>query len=227
MSEVHARVGRVKDAHGIKGEIYITLFAGEAAWLDKLKDVRLVSEADDGQAVDGQAAKNELKLLTVKSARIHKNGLIIKSNEITDRNAAEALKGHFLEIPQDFLKSELGESLYLSEVKGFRVFTQHKGEVGIIIGFSSNGFQDLLVVKTAWGDFEIPFVEDFVERIDYENQEMYLVVPEGLLGEFDQEETEESDGSHAGDDAGSKHKPGANLGSDSDADSDSDDEEAL
>lgn len=167
------RVGRVKDAHGIKGEIFITLFAGEAEWLNKLVELHLVSEA------------GEIKRYSIKSARLHKKGLIVKTGEIRDRNEAESLKGWFLEIPSDYLVSEPGESIYLHEIHGFQVFVKGKGKVGSIEGFSSNSVQDLLVVKTVQGEFEIPFVEPFVDRIEYESKEIHLDLPEGLLGDSD------------------------------------------
>jgi 16S rRNA processing protein RimM len=185
------RVGKVKDAHGIKGEIFIALFAGEAAWLGKLKEARLVVETESPESAQAHPAPaTEPKVLQVKSVRLHKNGLIIKSPDVTDRNAAEALKGRLLEIPSDFLVSEPGEALYLSEIKGFRVITAHKGEVGTVSGFSSNTAQDLLVVTTPWGEFEIPFVEAFVEDIDFEKKEMHLNLPEGLLGELEGDEVQ-------------------------------------
>lgn len=174
------QVGRVKDAHGVKGEIFITLFAGEAAWLGQLKEVRLV----------GEGTSEEPRVLQVKSVRLHKNGLIVKSPDVHDRNAAEALKGLFLEIPGEFLVSQPGEEVYLKEVHGFRVFTKAKGEVGTIVGFSSNSAQDLLVINTNWGEFEVPFVEAYVENIDFEAKEMHLDLPEGLLGELEGDEVQ-------------------------------------
>lgn len=172
--EEYVQVGKVKDAHGIKGELFIVLFAGEAAWLPKLNEIRLVEGASR-------------KTLTAKSVRLHKNGLIAKTTEITDRNEAENLKGWLFEIPASFLVSEAGEEIYLREVHGFKVITKAQGEVGTIVAFGTNGLQDLLIVKTGWGEFEIPFVEPFVESIDYEAREMRMDLPEGLLGELEAE----------------------------------------
>jgi 16S rRNA processing protein RimM len=181
-SERFLEVGKVKDAHGIKGELFLVLFSGEAAWLDQLKDVRLVS-----------LEKKEVRNLTVKSVRPHKNGLILKSHEILNRNDAEGLKGFLLEIPETFLVSAPGETMYLQEVLGFRVFTEAQGEVGVVKGFASHAMQDLLVVKTASGDFDIPFVDAFVVEIDHEKKEMHLDLPLGLLGELDGEDEEPDD----------------------------------
>jgi len=184
------RVGRVKDAHGLKGEHYITLFAGEAAWLSQLKEIRLVTELLVKEENGADATGDRVLVYPVKSARLHKNGLIVLSPGIQGRTAAEGLKGRFLEVPADFLVSEKGEALYLREVQGFKVFTKHKGEVGIIEGFSSNGAQDLLIIHAEGGEFEVPFVEAFVEKIDFESREMHLDLPEGLLGELEGDEVQ-------------------------------------
>jgi 16S rRNA processing protein RimM len=167
------RVGKMKDAHGIRGELFVVLFASEAYWLKSLKDLRLVKE-------DGSA---EPKIFEVKSARAHKNGLIVKTEGIKDRNEAEALKGLLVEIPEEFLVSKPGEAIFLREILGFNVSTVAQGEIGPIIGFSSNVAQDLLVVKTVKGEFEIPYVKPFVKKVDYKSKTILLDLPLGLLGE--------------------------------------------
>lgn len=180
-SSAFVRVGKVKDAHGIKGELYLLLFSGEAAWLEAFqagkRSLHLLHEAT-----------GERKSLAVKSLRFHKNGLIAKTEDLTDRNAAEALIGWLFEIPQDLLVSAPGEAIYLREISGFKVITKALGEVGEIVGFGSNTAQDLLLVRTKTGDFEIPFVEAFVEKIDYPAKMIFLDLPEGLLGESEGDE---------------------------------------
>ncbi|MCM2282032.1 MAG: ribosome maturation factor RimM [Bdellovibrionaceae bacterium] len=176
-------VGRVKDGHGLKGELFITLFAGEAAWLPKLKELRLIPPGD----LEGPA-----KTFPVRHARLHKNGLIVLSPDIRGRNEAESLKGWMLEIPGEFLVSEAGEQIYLAEIENFKVDVEGRGEIGRITGFSSNGIQDLLVVATDKGEFEIPFVDAFVQEIDYENETIRMSLPIGLLGE--EQDGEPNDG---------------------------------
>lgn len=173
--EKFVRVGKIKDAHGIRGELFVVLFSGEADWLDDLESLRLVNENGDADA----------KTFAVKSARFHKNGFIVKSPDIKDRNMAETLKGRLLEVPEAFLISAPGETLFLREVLGFTVVTDAQGEVGPIEAFSSNVAQDLLVVKSKSNNekYEIPFVKDFVKSIDYDSKKIHMELPYGLLGE--------------------------------------------
>lgn len=166
------RVGKVKDAHGIKGEIFILLFSGEAAWIDDLNELRLVAENS-----------TEVKIFSIKSVRLHKNGLIAKTGELKDRNEAELLKGWLFEIPSSLFVSKKGEPIYLREIQGFEVVTTERGPVGTIIGFGSNTVQDLLVIKSGENEYEVPFVEAFVQKIDYDKRSLYLDLPSGLLGD--------------------------------------------
>ncbi|RYG62762.1 16S rRNA processing protein RimM [bacterium] len=123
--------------------------------MDDLENLRLVKETGG----------MEPQIFSIKSVRAHKNGMIVKSADIKDRNQAETLKGLIVEVPEEFLTSETGEQIYLREILGFTVVTKAQGEIGQIEKFSSNVAQDLLVVNTASGTFEIPFVEAFVEKL--------------------------------------------------------------
>ena len=180
-------VGRVKDAHGLKGEIWVVLFAGTADWLDSMKDegkFRLSKK----ESLSGLTAE-DLKEFPIKGARAHKNGVILMSTTLKDRTAAEGYKGHFLAIPEEFLVSEEGDSYFLTEIEGFRVL-EDKREIGIITGFSHNGAQDLLQVTLNKGVrdgvkakdvIEIPFVEELVFEIDEELQVVHVDLPNGLI----------------------------------------------
>jgi 16S rRNA processing protein RimM len=170
----YVRVGKIKDAHGVKGELFVLLFAGEAAWLDQLKTLRLV----ESERLDAP-----VKELELRAAKLHKNGFIAKTADLKTRNEAECLRGWLVEVPAEFFVSAKGEAIYLREIQGFQVFTKEKGSIGTIEGFGTNGAQDILLIKTSWGDFEVPFVETYVVKLDFAGQEIHLNLPEGLLGE--------------------------------------------
>lgn len=200
-------VGRVKDAHGLKGELWVVLFAGQADWLDSLKETGGFLLASDEGVSSEEDLKNGVGPFSLKGARVHKNGLILQSPDIADRTAAEKLKGKFLIIPDSYLESDEGEEFYLSEVEGFRVFEGEK-LLGVVTGFSSNVAQDLLVVSLENGarpgvkkgsEIEIPFVEAIVVGVAGEEEKIEVSLPEGLievqlgLDQADDEDEIESD----------------------------------
>lgn len=168
-------VGKVRDAHGLKGELFIVLFAKVADWLSKLETFDLIRK----EMVEGKLQEVRHSF-TVKRVKPHKNGLILNPNEMEDRTAAESFAGAVFEIPAELLKSEEGETIYLKEIDGFMVFDGDL-EVGPITGFSSNGPQDLLQVKSANGEALIPLVPELINKLDFKNKRIMMSLPQGLL----------------------------------------------
>jgi 16S rRNA processing protein RimM len=168
-------VGKVRDAHGLKGELFLMFFAEEAAWLDKAKTLKL-----DGAfpQKDGKHTR-VTKELTIKNFRPHKKGVILKFVEIPDRTEAEKFIGFTISIPKDLLTSQKGEEIFLKEIEGFTAFDGEK-QLGVIEGFSTNGAQDILVVKGETKTIEIPLVKEFVSEILWDQKQIRLKLPEGL-----------------------------------------------
>lgn len=172
-SEEYFLVGKVKDAHGIRGELHLLLFAKRADWAENLDKVRLEKE---NPKTDSDQAE-----LGIKKLRPHKSGFIFNSEQLKDRNQAEALKGYLFYIPKSLLVAEQGERPFLIELKGFALIDPENNLLGEVVGFSSNGAQDLLVIKNNKGEFEVPYVDAFILELDYEGRSLKMDLPEGLV----------------------------------------------
>ncbi len=166
----YVNVGWVKDAHALKGEVFIRLNAEKADWFDDLEQIRLRSE-DQTRVLDFEVLE--------KTA--HKNGLILKLNGVSDRNASEALKGLKADIPAEYLESKPGEAMYLHQIRGFEVIDRTLGSLGRIIDFDSNGVQDLLVVKPGQNEQLVPFIKPFIEEMNFETKTLRMNLPQGLI----------------------------------------------
>ncbi len=162
-------VGKIKQAHGLRGEVYILIFSKDISWIKKLKEVNL-----------SQSGKTKtLKVLKVKP---FKDGLIATLDSVIDRNQSEALEGSEVWLDSKLFKSEPTETPYLVEVQNFSVFDRTLGAIGKVTDFSFNGSQDLLVVTSDEGSvFEIPFVDQFVLKIDSDQKVLSVDLPEGLV----------------------------------------------
>ena len=163
------RVGKIKEAHGLRGDLWVFLFAKEAPWLERLTQFALAKD-DAGP----------FEVFNFEKARHHKEGLVLTSTEIKDRTQAEAKEGLLFYLPEELLQAAAGETIYLRDILGFEV-KNGADRIGCIDGFSSNGPQDLLIVKNEADVYEIPFVEAFIKKIDFENRVVLMTLPEGLL----------------------------------------------
>jgi 16S rRNA processing protein RimM len=162
--------GKVKEAHGLRGELYILIFSGDISWLKRLQHFELRAKG----AAEG-------KTYPVEKVKPFKKGFILKTPEINDRNQAEAIQGQGFLVPEDFFVSKPGETIFLKEILDFMVKNVAQEDIGPIQGFSSNGSQDLLVIRTAKGLAEVPFVEAFIKKIDFKHRTVVMDLPEGLL----------------------------------------------
>ncbi|HEX7675812.1 MAG TPA: ribosome maturation factor RimM [Bdellovibrio sp.] len=163
-------VGKVREAHGLKGDLYVLIFSGDITWAKRMKKFALQGK--------GEATPQEFSVERVKP---FKKGFIVKAAEVKDRTDAESLEHFEFLIEEDLLVSKPGETIYLSEIKNFKLKDVEQNTLGEIVDFSSNGVQDLLVVDANGKKVEVPFVEAFIKKIDFKHQAVVMDLPEGLF----------------------------------------------
>ena len=171
MNSETVAVGYARKAHGLKGEVFIRLFAGRADWLEHF---------DTAILTHPERLESTLQLSVIQASP-HKDGLIVTLDRVTDRDGAEALVGYQLLIPQEWLISTLGETPFLHELVGFEVIDGQIGSVGRIDSFASNGAQDIFVIKRGDREVLIPFIKPFVEQMDFANKTIHMNLPQGLV----------------------------------------------
>ena len=169
-SQKLVQVGKVMDAHGIRGDLYCLVFSGDVSWTKGLEILHLKA-----------AFTTSIEIHEVKRLKKFKKGFIVTLKDVVDRNQAELLKGAELWAPADLFVSEDGDSIYLKEILTFILSDESLGLIGPVTGFSSNTAQDLLIVSYLNETIEIPFVKDFVVKINFDAKTILTKLPEGLL----------------------------------------------
>ncbi len=162
------KIGKFKDVHGLKGELYMILFVPDEDWLDEVESFYI-----------GEMKREYI----CENIQAHRQGYLVKLNGVQNRTDSEALKGQEIYVDEELLTSVPGEQIYLREIENFELVNPQGSSLGFIRDFSSNGLQDLLVVETPRGRFDVPFVEDFLVEIRFEQKKVVMDLPVGLLGE--------------------------------------------
>ncbi len=165
------KVGKVTKAHGLRGEIFVHLFSGNSDWLQDVREIILSSALSPDQFLKYQ----------IKKGRRHKTGVIFELENVTDRDLAEELVGSLFYLSKKQLVSDPGEFIFLYEIEGFEVIHSIDGLIGVISDFSSNGLQDIICVEKEGRVCEILFIEEFIERIDFEMRVVYMNFPIDLI----------------------------------------------
>jgi 16S rRNA processing protein RimM len=157
-------VGRVGRPHGVRGEVTV-LPAGD-------------DPGAFGRGVMLRAGERDLEVCSARSYR--DRGLIVGFAGITDRNAADALRGAILtrEAAQR-CRLEDGE-FWSSSLIGLEAVTPAGAPLGQVTGVVTGRFQDRLVVITPSGaEVQVPFVEEMVA--DPAGGSIVIDPPEGLF----------------------------------------------
>jgi len=136
------------------------------------QEMRLWALGKDGQRRE----------VTVEDFWPHKNFLVLKFRGIETISDAEPLVGAELQLPRgERAQLEPGWT-YLSDLIGCAVFDGQR-EIGQIedVHFGA-GEAPLLVVNSGVKlPYEIPFAEAYLEKVDLEQKQIRMRLPEGML----------------------------------------------
>ncbi|WP_119301659.1 ribosome maturation factor RimM [Dongia deserti] len=173
-------MGAVLGAHGIKGEVKVKSFAAKPAAI-----------AEYGPLTDPKR-KRTFELSIVGTADAAKGILIARMAGITDRNAAEALKGVELFVDRGRLPApEDPEEYYLADLIGLSAFDGKGEKLGEIVSVDNYGAGDLLLVVPESGEgFVVPFTKAFVPVVDIKGGRVVLDLPADFFEVPEHEEEE-------------------------------------
>lgn len=161
-------VGRIGRAHGLRGEVGVEVRTD-------VPEVRFAV----GRTVflaDGDS-------LVVESSRPHGRVLLVTFEGVSDRTAAEALRGQLLFVEADDVVAMTEPDTYFDhQLIDLMVHDPH----GLLLGKVSEVVhlpgQDLLAVTLEAGDeVLIPFVSEIVTNVDLAAGVLTVDAPEGLL----------------------------------------------
>ncbi|MFA6999401.1 MAG: ribosome maturation factor RimM [Victivallaceae bacterium] len=95
--------------------------------------------------------------------------------------AAQQLTGYKVYIAEDDLPATPPNQLYHHQLTDYTVVDKTAGELGQITDLIESTEQALLQVAHNGDEILIPFVDDFVVKIDKRKKTLYLDLPEGLI----------------------------------------------
>lgn len=162
-------VGRIRRPHGVRGDVLVEVRTDEP-------ERRFAAGTE--LATDPPARGP----LTITSSRPHSGQLIVAFDEVTNRTAAEELRGTWLVLEP----SELGptgdpDEFYDHELIGLTAVAAGGEPLGVVADVLHHG-QDLLVIERE-GDQEllVPFVSAIVPEVDVAAGRLVIDPPPGLL----------------------------------------------
>ncbi|MGW4716215.1 ribosome maturation factor RimM [Nocardia sp. NPDC004260] len=167
-------VGRVAKSHGVRGELVVEVRTDEP-------EARFAP----GVRLRGRLPRAaEVREFTVEAAREHSGRLLVFLSGVTDRTAADALRGMLFVVDSaDLPPSEDPDEYYDHELEGLEVRLTDGTVVGSVREVLHSAAGELLEVRAADDGREIliPFVTAIVPTVSLAEGVIVIDPPEGLL----------------------------------------------
>lgn len=173
-------LGIIARKHSYKGEVVIAIDSDEP---DLYADI------------DAVFVEFNHKLIPyfIEKISLHKgNQLRVKFEDLDSEEDIFDLLKRDTFLPLDLLPKLEGDKFYYHEVIGFSIIDTTFGEVGTVVSINDSSSQALFVIKSKVGtSVLIPIIDQFIKKVDRENQIITIQTPEGLIQMNLEEETEE------------------------------------
>jgi 16S rRNA processing protein RimM len=158
-------LGRITGAQGLKGEVVVHSFA------EVPEDIAAYGPLADAEGV---------RTFDLKVVRIAEKGVIARVGGISDRTAAEALKGVELWVDRERLPEAEEGTFYHTDLIGLRAVTSGGEPVGQVVAVQNYGAGDLLEIRlegTRQTEL-VAFTDAFVPEVDLAGGRVVVVLPE-------------------------------------------------
>ena len=162
-------VGRVLGAWGVKGGIKVKAFAADPQALFSTKRWYLQPPEVQRLVLPSAAASPLPALLHVVQAREQGDAVVALVQEVTERDAAEALKGARIYVPRTSFPTPADGEFYWVDLIGLTVDTRDGLNLGLVVGLIETGPHCVLRIQStdaAAPECLIPFVDAYVLSVD-------------------------------------------------------------
>lgn len=165
----YVSVGKILNFHGVKGEAKVGYSKNQKDFMEELCGVYILKD-------------NQYLPFQIKGIKFNNKFAIIKFNGIDTVNDIVEYKNCLIFVEEDEIREKLDEDEFLiDELVGMKVLSDDK-PIGVIIGVSNNGANDLLSVKTNSGKISlVPFVKAIVPKVDIKSKEVTVENIPGLI----------------------------------------------
>lgn len=162
-------LGRIVRKHSFKGEVVLKLDTDEPELYQEMESVFV-------------NIGNNMIPFFIKDSLLQKgNQLRVNFETIQSESDADALLKAGVYLPLSMLPKLTGKKFYFHEIIGFAAEDVAYGAIGTVTGVNDSSAQPLFEIEKEGMQILVPMIDDFIVKIDREQQKILLKTPAGLL----------------------------------------------
>ena len=178
----YAIVGLIRKAQGIRGEVVVEPLTDKPDVVFASGSRVFAGTADGDLAVVRDVrGEEETPTLTITEAKPFKKGLIVRFEELRDRDSAELWRGRYLLAPFAELPPLQEDEVYLHDLIGMSVVSVTGDSLGAVTTFYELPQGIMLDVQKRHGSVLIPYRPEIIVRTDIEARTIVINDTLGLL----------------------------------------------
>jgi 16S rRNA processing protein RimM len=163
-------LARVRRARGIRGEVVIESLGSDPDRFQR--GLRVYLAAPDEAGLGREAV--------IADAWLHNAEIVVRFEGVETRNAAEALRGLELRIPESERPPLAEGEFYLSDLVGCSVVQLDGTVVGEVTAWHDYGAVPLLEVRRGTREILVPFTPAICRDVNLAERRIVAELPEGL-----------------------------------------------
>ena len=168
-------IGKITGAHGVRGEVKVFPLTDDPRRFLKLKECFIC-----GQNFE------KPEDITCHSARLDRGNVLVKFENVADRDKAELLRGRFIAVSRENAVKLKQGSYFIADLKGLTVIDDDRGDLGTVVDCFETGSQFTLEIKRdKRKNLMVPFVKVYCYEVDIEAGFIKCRLPEGLYELYD------------------------------------------
>lgn len=159
------KLGQIVNAVGLKGESKVYPYTDYKERFEELDSLYI-----------------ENTLYNIEKVRYMGEMAIVKFEGVSDRNAAEALKGSYLYIDRENARELDEDEYFIPDLIGLEIKDEKGGVIGKLSDVIQNAAHDVYEIEMPDGrKFMIPAVGEFVLDVDMDSRVMTVRLIEGMI----------------------------------------------
>ena len=175
-------LARIRRPQGRKGEVFAEILTDFPEKFAERRRLWLIDEEAAGVRADSGGPRS----VQLVHHWLHKGGIVLHFAEVDSISAAETLAGRIVAIPRE-QRAELAEDeVYIADLVGCVLVDMARADAPVLVGEIEDvergaGPVPILIVRGARGEVLIPFAKDYLRRIDLDQKQVEMALPEGLV----------------------------------------------
>lgn len=160
-------IGQISKPHGVRGEVHVVPYTDVPERFTWLKEVYV--------------GRDEPRRVPVVQVRVHNERILLRLAGYEDRDAAETLRGAWLQVPEaEAIPLEEGE-YFLFQLEGLEVVTDTGERLGKLVEVLETGANNVFRIMGESGEVLLPDIDEVILEIDFDNGRMLVHLLPGLL----------------------------------------------